>query len=133
MPTVSIAFLDKIDRANGAILTALLTLLNDREFDNGAERAKTPLVTVIGASNALPDVVALLQEYRKSCGAEQIPLSDRRRRQRWQRLSPVASPGRGALQGPLGGADGPHRRASRFCNTSSESNPSRRVEFLNDA
>jgi MoxR-like ATPase len=54
LPTASIAFLDEICKANSAILNALLTLLNEREFDNGAVRIKTPLVAVIGASNELP-------------------------------------------------------------------------------
>lgn len=55
LPTASIAFLDEIFKANSAILNALLTLLNEREFDNGAVRDKTPLVAVIGASNELPE------------------------------------------------------------------------------
>ena len=55
LPTASIAFLDEIFKANSAILNALLTLLNEREFDNGTVRNKTPLVAVIGASNELPE------------------------------------------------------------------------------
>lgn len=55
LPTASIAFLDEIFKANSAILNALLTLLNEREFDNGATRIKTPIVAVIGASNELPE------------------------------------------------------------------------------
>lgn len=55
LPTASIAFLDEIFKANSAILNALLTLLNEREFDNGTVRSKTPLVAVIGASNELPE------------------------------------------------------------------------------
>lgn len=54
LPSSSIAFLDEIFKANSAILNSLLTLLNEREFDNGTERLKTPLVAVIGASNELP-------------------------------------------------------------------------------
>jgi MoxR-like ATPase len=55
LPKASIAFLDEIFKSNSAILNALLTLLNEREFDNGAVRDKTPLVAVIGASNELPE------------------------------------------------------------------------------
>ena len=55
LPTASIAFLDEIFKANSAILNALLTLLNEREFDNGAQRVATPLTALIGASNELPE------------------------------------------------------------------------------
>ncbi len=53
LPTAAVAFLDEIFKANSAILNALLTLLNEREFDNGAERVRTPLISVVGASNEL--------------------------------------------------------------------------------
>ncbi|MFN7139487.1 MAG: AAA family ATPase [Limisphaerales bacterium] len=55
LPAASVAFLDEIFKANSAILNALLTLLNEREFDNGSERKKTPLISVVAASNELPD------------------------------------------------------------------------------
>jgi len=55
LPTASVAFLDEIFKANSAILNSMLTLLNEREFDNGTQRAKTPLVAVVGASNELPE------------------------------------------------------------------------------
>ena len=55
LPTASIAFLDEIFKANSTILNSLLTLLNEREFDNGIRREETPLIAVIGASNELPD------------------------------------------------------------------------------
>jgi MoxR-like ATPase len=55
LPTASVAFLDEIFKANSAILNALLTLLNEREFDNGSQRVRTPLVSVIGASNELAE------------------------------------------------------------------------------
>lgn len=55
LPTASVAFLDEIFKANSAILNALLTLLNEREFDNGATRIHTPLISVVGASNELAE------------------------------------------------------------------------------
>ena len=55
LPNAAVAFLDEIFKANSAILNALLTLLNEREFDNGTQRLPTPLICVIGASNELPE------------------------------------------------------------------------------
>ena len=60
LPTAGIAFLDEVFKANSAILNALLTLLNEREFDNGAGRTHTPLISVIGASNEGPVDESLL-------------------------------------------------------------------------
>ncbi len=54
LPTAGIAFLDEVFQANSAILNALLTLLNEREFDNGSGRLRTPLVSVVAASNEVP-------------------------------------------------------------------------------
>ena len=59
LPTAGIAFLDEVFKANSAILNALLTLLNEREFDNGAQRLATPLVSVVGATNDPPGDEAL--------------------------------------------------------------------------
>lgn len=59
LPSASVAFIDEVFKANSAILNALLTLLNEREFDNGSQRIKTPLISVIGASNEVPNDEAL--------------------------------------------------------------------------
>ncbi|HEU5295577.1 MAG TPA: AAA family ATPase [Burkholderiaceae bacterium] len=59
LPTAGIAFLDEVFKANSAILNALLTLLNEREFDNGVTRLRVPLVCVVGASNEVPSDEAL--------------------------------------------------------------------------
>jgi MoxR-like ATPase len=63
LPTAGIAFLDEVFKANSAILNALLTLLNEREFDNGTERIATPLVAVVAASNEVPTDEALHAFY----------------------------------------------------------------------
>jgi len=54
LPQASIAFIDEVFKANSAILNALLTLLNERKFDNGAGRQDCPLISVIGATNEVP-------------------------------------------------------------------------------
>lgn len=55
LPTAHVAFLDEVFKANSAILNALLTLLNEREFDNGSGRVPVPLISVVGATNDVPD------------------------------------------------------------------------------
>jgi MoxR-like ATPase len=55
LPQASIAFIDEVFKASSAILNSLLTLLNEREFDNGPERVLCPLISVVGATNAIPD------------------------------------------------------------------------------
>lgn len=54
LPTVSMAFLDEIFKASSSILNALLTILNERVYHNGAERQAVPLQALIAASNELP-------------------------------------------------------------------------------
>lgn len=44
LPTGSVAFIDEIFKANSAILNTLLTILNERLFDNGTERITVPLI-----------------------------------------------------------------------------------------
>lgn len=54
LPTVKIAFLDEIFKASSSILNALLTILNERIYHNGAEPQKVPMQALIAASNELP-------------------------------------------------------------------------------
>lgn len=54
LPQAQVAFIDEVFKANSAILNALLTLLNEREFDNGPARQRCPLISVVGATNEIP-------------------------------------------------------------------------------
>ena len=42
-------------QANSAILNSLLTILNEREYDDGSRRLQVPLLCAVGASNELPE------------------------------------------------------------------------------
>jgi MoxR-like ATPase len=55
LPTATVAFIDEVFKANSAVLNSLLTLLNERSFDNGAHREQAPLLCLIAASNELPE------------------------------------------------------------------------------
>jgi MoxR-like ATPase len=54
MPEAEVVFLDEIFKSNSAILNALLTLLNERKFNNGGSVVSVPLLSVFGASNEVP-------------------------------------------------------------------------------
>ena len=47
LPDATVAFVDEIFKANSAILNTLLTLLNERLFDNGATRVHVPLLCLV--------------------------------------------------------------------------------------
>ena len=79
LPSATIAFIDEIFKANSAILNSLLTILNEREFDNGDVRERIPLISVIGASNELPDDDGLSALYdRFLCRYQVQAVSDER-------------------------------------------------------
>jgi len=48
-----VAFIDEIFKANSAILNALLTLLNERLFDNGNQRLEVPLLCLVSLTALL--------------------------------------------------------------------------------
>ena len=55
LPEAQFAFLDEVFKANSAVLNTTLTAMNERQFDNGQGRQPIPLITLIGASNELPE------------------------------------------------------------------------------
>lgn len=54
LPTADIAFVDEIGKASPAIINSLLTIMNERRFDNGPNRIAVPLLMLMGASNEWP-------------------------------------------------------------------------------
>lgn len=63
LPSANGGFLDEIFKANSSILNALLTILNEKAFDNGGKRTQVPLDICVGASNELPTDDALNALY----------------------------------------------------------------------
>lgn len=59
LPDAHIAFTDELFRGSSAILNSLLTLLNERTFNNGKENIKTPIQSVIAATNSWPEEESL--------------------------------------------------------------------------
>lgn len=55
IPEMNTIFLDEVFKSNSPILNSLLTVLNERTFDNDGDRMKLPLITVAGASNEIPE------------------------------------------------------------------------------
>lgn len=47
LPKANVAFIDEIFKANSAILNTLLTVLNERLFDNGTVREQVPLLCMV--------------------------------------------------------------------------------------
>lgn len=55
LPRAHLAFLDEVFQGSSAILNTLLTLINDRRFHNGAGVEECSLITLLGATNEVPD------------------------------------------------------------------------------
>lgn len=50
-----IAFLDEFWKTNGGVINNLLPTLNERVYFNGGKKVQSPLLTIIAASNELPE------------------------------------------------------------------------------
>jgi len=55
LPEATTCFLDEIYKCNAGSLNALLSILNERTFHNDGKTTTTPLMSVVGASNELPE------------------------------------------------------------------------------
>ncbi|ACL10993.1 ATPase associated with various cellular activities, AAA_5 [Desulfurococcus amylolyticus 1221n] len=63
LPEADIAFIDEIFNANSAVLNMLLTLMNERVVYDGYSEIRIPLLTLISASNNVPDEPELQAIY----------------------------------------------------------------------
>jgi MoxR-like ATPase len=54
LPTAELAFLDETWKGDDAILNSLLTILNEKIFDDSYKTVEVPLYTAVGASNEFP-------------------------------------------------------------------------------
>ncbi|MBY8847825.1 AAA family ATPase [Saccharothrix sp. MB29] len=76
LPDVDIAFLDEIFHGSSAILNTLLTLVNERVFHNGSTREAANLITLLGASNDIPDdpvLHAFCDRFLFRCTLDYVP------------------------------------------------------------
>ncbi len=55
LPEADLAILDEVFKGNSGILNALLYIMNERIFFNDGDAIKIPLLSLIGASNEIPD------------------------------------------------------------------------------
>jgi len=59
LPSANIAFLDELFRGSSAVLNSLLTILNERTFNNGRDVIETPIQSIVAATNSFPQEEAL--------------------------------------------------------------------------
>ena len=54
LPQAEVAFLDEVFRGGSHILNTLLTIINEKRFDDGSGARHVPLLGLVGASNTAP-------------------------------------------------------------------------------
>lgn len=59
LPDSNIAFLDELFRGSSAVLNSLLTILNERTFNNGRHVITTPVQSIVAATNSFPQEESL--------------------------------------------------------------------------
>ena len=64
LPEAHIAFLDEVYKSNSPTLNILLTIMNEHTFYNDGKAVQVPLMSLVGASNELPedDTLAALHD-----------------------------------------------------------------------
>ena len=82
LPSSNIAFLDELFRGSSAVLNSLLTILNERTFNNGKEVVHTPIQSIVAATNSFPSeesLQAFLDRFlfRPTVFQLQMPVSKR--------------------------------------------------------
>lgn len=59
LPSAKVAFIDEVFKANSAILNTLLTILNERLFDNGSKRIEVPLICLVSSPPTFAMIIGL--------------------------------------------------------------------------
>jgi MoxR-like ATPase len=75
LPEAEFAFLDELFNANSAILSSLLTILNERVYRRGLETHRLPLLSLFSASNHLPEedaLKALFDRFMLRCHVDNL-------------------------------------------------------------
>lgn len=68
LPTSHVSTLDEVFNSSGAILKTTMRLLNEREFKNGPDLIKSPLMACFGTSNQIPSDPSLAALWDRFLG-----------------------------------------------------------------
>lgn len=82
LPAAHVVFLDELFKCSSAVLNALLSVMNERTFVQGARTEPVPLVCLVAASNEAPeseDLDALVDRFLFSLRVVPVSRSSRRR------------------------------------------------------